>query len=109
MTFWTRRHPKARVSHECELCGRRIDPGEVYTRGVGIDGTAWTWKECAHCTRAQTIYDLSWDGEYNAECFQDWAGDGGPRDIEEARAMAGYRKRWRTARGNLWPLPTRTT
>lgn len=101
VTSW----PRARKEHKCSDCGRTIRPGETYRRGVGFDGTAWSWKECQHCEYALNRYDLAWDGEYNADDFAEWASDGDCRDVQEARDMAGYRKRWTTAGGNLWPLP----
>jgi len=94
----------ARKEHRCSDCGRTIRPGEQYRRGVGFDGTAWTWKDCRHCHAVLNEYDLPWDGEYNADTFHEWAHDGA-RDLREARAQAGYRNQWRTAQGNLWPLP----
>lgn len=97
--------PTARKAHRCSDCGRTIRPGEQYRRGVGFDGTAWTWKDCAHCEAALDLYDLAWDGEYNGDHFAEWASDGDARSLDEARAMAGYRKRWQTAGGALWPLP----
>lgn len=98
-------HRTARKAHRCSDCGREIRPGETYRRGVGFDGTAWTWKDCAHCEYVLREYDLAWDGEYNADHFAEWASDGDFRTPQEARDMAGYRKRWMTTQGNLWPLP----
>lgn len=28
----------------CSMCWRVIYTGEIYHRGVGFDGTAWSWK-----------------------------------------------------------------
>jgi hypothetical protein len=103
---WTISHPKARWPHLCDMCRRVIDAGEVYKRGAGFDGTAWSWKECTNCEAVLRIYGLGdiHDG-YNPDHFEDWASDGGPRDLNEARDMAGFRQQWRTKAGNLWPLP----
>lgn len=89
------------------MCNRRIDPGEKYMRGAGFDGsTAWSWKECGHCEAIQSMYDVSWDGEYSYETFDGWAES--PRDLQELRHVAGWRMRWRTRSGALLPIPTRT-
>lgn len=97
--------PKARTQHVCSDCGRIIDPGEVYRRGVCFDDdTAWTWKDCAHCLATLHMYDLAWDGEYNADCFYEWSTDGA-QDLVELRAQAGYRMKWRTRSGRLLPIP----
>ncbi|WP_158251256.1 hypothetical protein [Cryobacterium sp. Y11] len=104
MADWSISHPRARKAHRCEMCRRVIGAGEVYKRGAGFDGTAWSWKECLHCEAVLRIYGLG-DGEYNADSFEDWASDGDARDLSEARDMAGFRKQWRTKAGNLWPLP----
>lgn len=94
----------ARKEHRCTDCGRTIRPGETYRRGVNFDGGAWTWKDCRHCDYVLRKYDIAWDGEYSPDTFVEWAGDGF-QDLTEARLQAGYRKRWTTAGGNLWPLP----
>jgi hypothetical protein len=99
--------PKARKPHRCSDCHRRIDPGETYRRGVGFDGTAWTWKDCAHCLAALSLYDLAWDGEYNADSFATWSTDGA-HDLRELRDQAGYRMKWRTRSGRLLPVPQST-
>lgn len=99
-------HPKARKEHRCTDCGRTIRTGETYRRGAGFDGgTAWSWKDCRHCEFVLNEYDIAWDGEYNADTFHEWSGDGF-QDIAEGRLQAGYRKQWTTAGGNLWPLPS---
>lgn len=99
-------HPRARKEHRCSDCGRIIRPGETYRRGVGFEsGQVYsTWKDCAHCEYVLNEYDVAWDGEYNGDTFWEWSGDGA-RDVREARAQAGFRHRWTTAQGNLWPLP----
>ena len=96
-------HRKARIEHRCSDCGRIIRPGETYRRGVGFDGTAWTWKDCQHCDFVLHEFDISDGGEYNADFFYEWAHDPSG-DIAEMRLQAGYRKKWKTAQGNLWPL-----
>lgn len=105
MTEWITTHPRARKEHVCSNCRRTIRPGETYRRGVALDGTAWTWKDCRHCEFALDQYDLAWDGEYSPDTFHEWVGDG-TSDLAELRLQAGFRKQWTTAKGNPWPLPT---
>lgn len=99
----------ARKPRPCSDCGRTIGVGEVYRRGVTfIDGTVWTWADCTHCDYVQRVYGdrvTVEDGAYTAESFYEWAYDGEALSLAEARMMAGYRRRWRTASGNLWPIP----
>lgn len=105
MTHWITTERKARTAHKCSSCCRVIRPGETYMRVVGLDGSAWTWKDCRHCSAVLVRYDIAWDGEYNADTFAEWANDGDARTLDEARAIAGFRKRWQTRSGALWPVP----
>lgn len=106
MTDYVVRTVTARKRHRCSDCGRVVDPGEPYRRGVGFDGTAWTWCDCQHCAAALCLYDLTDDeGSYNGDTFQCWADDRDARDLDEARDIAGYLAQWRTKSGKLWPLP----
>lgn len=111
MTFTMPTRQRARVAHTCSLCGRRIDPGEVYERVRGFDGgDAWTCKTCAHCDAVVLIYDpTDWgDDGIGSDDMQGWVEDRGPRTIGEARAMAGYRMAWRARPSQrLLPVPQR--
>ena len=105
MTTFVTTRPRARKDHVCSDCGRIIGPGETYRRGVGFDdGTAWTWKDCAHCEATLDLYGLSWDGTYNDDDFYEWATDG-HNEWSEVRHAAGYLMRWRTRSGTLLPVP----
>ena len=105
MSTYVTTRPRARKDHVCSDCGRTIGPGETYRRGAGFDdGTAWTWKDCAHCEALIGLYDLAWDGAYNDENFYEWATDG-HNDWSEVRDAAGYLMRWRTRSGALLPIP----
>jgi hypothetical protein len=107
MTHYVVEDRKARTQHRCSDCGRIIEPGETYRRGVGFDGTAWTWKDCAHCEAVLHMYDLAWDGEYNPDHFVEWTSERTTDSVAELRHAAGYRMKWRTRLGTLLPIPTR--
>lgn len=102
---WSIKHPRARKRHLCQMCHRVIDPGEVYLHGAGfgIDHTAWSWKECAHCERVRIMYDIQDGGEYNEDDLYEWSTN--TITITELRHAAGYRMKWRTRNGTLLPLP----
>ena len=98
--------PRARLAHQCELCNRTIDAGEVYGRWrmIGDDGP-YVWKECAHCRallalyRSEIVYDDS-EG-YGWDSVADWE----PSTAAGVAAQVGWRMRWRTGDGHLLPLP----
>lgn len=100
--FWARPHRTARKGHKCGLCFRIIDPGEVYLRGYGkYDGEPVSWVECSHCEWMQTTFDIQDDGVYHSEMLYAFE----PEDLLGLRALAGFRHRWRTRSGRLWPIP----
>ena len=106
MTHFHTEHPIARKPHLCEMCGRRIDPGEKYRRGSGMDGaTAWTWIECAHCAALAAYIgriDDYYDEGYGFDLFHEWE----PETVEHLRIKAlATRRRWRRADGSLYPVP----
>lgn len=106
MTGWSIAHPRARKAHRCQMCGRRIDPGETYLRGAGFDGSsAWTWKECAHCEAIKVYYDISDGEEYSEADFYEWSREPGNCEVEDWRHAAGYRMQWRARGGTLLPVP----
>lgn len=106
MTFSTDTHPRARTEHQCNDCHRTIRPGETYRRGVVMDGTAWTWKECVHCeVLIDWLYRSNevWDGEdYGPDTFADWE----PRTLSDLRLKANWRRKWTRRDGSLVPIPT---
>lgn len=102
MSDWVRTHSRARKEHICTLCRRTIAPGEVYMRGVGFDGGAWTWKECAHCEAFFTfINDHFGEYEYSADLANEWQA----RTLAELRVKVQWLKRWTRGDGALYPLP----
>ena len=41
---------KARKSHRCDWCGKRIEVGETYRVAKYVsDGTVYAWHECERC------------------------------------------------------------
>lgn len=103
MTFYVDSHPRARKPHVCGSCSRTIRPGETYRRGAGMDGTAWTFKECAHC-EALLTYVFRLYGEY--EYIGDELVDGwDPETVEHLRIKAQWKRKWTRLDGDLYPAP----
>lgn len=103
MTFYASSEPRARKPHRCQTCGRTIRPGETYRRGAGMDGSsAWTFKECVHCTAVVTYVLHLWGvDEYDDDLLPDWD----PETIEHMRIKAQWRRRWTRMDGDLYPTP----
>lgn len=104
MMTWTRLHPTAQKTHQCETCSRFIQPGETYMRGSGYgDGEAHTWKECAHCELfVQLVTMRSREKEYSLELIAEWDE---PKSIAEARVRAQWKRKWTNRAGDLYPIP----
>lgn len=73
-----------------------------------MDGTAWTWKECAHCeVLIAWLYRLDevWGGDegYGPETFANWE----PSTWSDLRLKANWRRRWTRRDGSLVPVPTK--
>jgi len=108
--FYTDTHPKARTEHRCDLCARMIQSGETYRRGVAMDGgTAWTWRECAHCeVLLQWLMriDALWgaDEGYNSDSVLEWE----PDNLSDLRLKACWRRQWTRRDGSLMPAPAKT-
>lgn len=100
------RHVRARVAHVCDLCGRRIDPGERYRyQALADNGTIRSSRVCAHCWAAAFILDL-WDGiDPDDGITGDDFAQYDPRDDAEARILGGWHARWRDDGGDLLPVP----
>lgn len=104
MTYYADAWPTARKPHRCEDCGRTIRPGEKYRKGSGMDGsTAWTWRECEHCTCLVHLLDR--DDSYSDEDFINWE----PTTLAHLRLKAMWLKKWERRDGSLYPAPTLTT
>lgn len=98
----------ARSQHWCDTCQRKIGVGESYWRSRCWDGAeAWTFRQCWHCCVVTDMYDpRDSDDLISLDAFVGWTEDSA-RGLPEARAMAGWRHKWRTQSGALWPVPTR--
>jgi hypothetical protein len=102
------RWPRARKPHKCGECHRVIEPGERYNIHAGTyEGEFVTHKTCEHCTVAR-----DW---LSAECGG-WLYEGVEEDISEhatnglygrpvMRLAIGMRRKWRTRKGALMPVP----
>lgn len=104
MTTVITTHPKARKIHYCEMCRRVISPGEQYSSSRNLGGgTAFTWKECAHCTALIAYVLRLWgDDWYDANFLLDWE----PTTLDHLRLKAlAIRRQWRHRDGSLYPVP----
>lgn len=105
MTTFMHSRPRARKAHVCDVCARTVEPGETYTRGVGLDGGAgaWTYRYCAHCAvLISYLADLFGLNEYEpAYLLEDWE----PRTDAGRAVQASAARRWRTADGALTAVP----
>jgi len=105
VTTWIDTWPVARKEHTCSLCWRTIRPGEKYRRGVGIDGTVWTFKECRHCRAVMDLADpTGGDSEYDLGVLGEWDPYGGT----EMRWKVQWQRKWQRRDGELYPVPART-
>lgn len=105
-------NPVARVQHRCNLCGRRIEPGEQYNRQRNIhDGRAYTFKDCAHCQAMVQTYNRlegdwydAWEG-YTQDDLHEYE----PTTMPGARLRAMFRRQWRRRDGGLYDVPERVS
>jgi len=96
--------PKARKSHQCEMCHRVIDVGETYTRqaNIGDDGF-YDWLNCRQCDVFLNLIE-DWDGYgIGYETVEEWE----PGNMRELRLKALWRMYWRRKDGTLYPVPTK--
>jgi len=105
MTTCVKATPTARKQHVCEDCGRIIRSGEKYRRTAGLDGgTAWTYKECRHCSATLSLWygEIVHDYEYAADDFAWWE----PSSVTGLRAKVNFRRQWTRADGSLVEVPS---
>lgn len=94
--------PVARKEHVCQLCGRKIRPGEQYhrQRNIGDDGP-YVFKNCAHCQAMLPRVDYDeWFG-YTEEEFWEFE----PETISDLRMKVQHRRKWTRRDGTLYPIP----
>lgn len=97
-------HPRARIDHRCDTCGRTVHCGEIYSRAflIGECGP-YLWKECGHCEAFVALYldqFAPWaddDEGYDGDCIRDWEPTT-PLAIEHQRQ---WRAQWRDDTGAL--------
>lgn len=96
------RHPVARVAHQCDLCLRRINPGERYQTQFSTEGT---FRCCAHCEAFASVVWAS--GQVDDAQGADWSTmlDFEPRTLAELRLKALHRRQWTRKDGTLMPVP----
>ena len=86
MTTWlSASRPVARKAHRCDLCGIRIEPGEVYDRSTNLyDGRLYDWKSCrgpvgcgevAHAIWSDPFWCPYGDEGLDADHAYEWASD----------------------------------
>jgi hypothetical protein len=110
---------KARKHHNCDECGRVIEPGETYRRTAGSwEGDFFTNVACGHCdvfrrqvNRADSYYNESYYGGLGEWVANGYYSAGDLPGLTWARRLALYRmsrhfeQRWRQPDGQLRPLP----
>lgn len=102
MSHYHREYRKARKPHQCTICRRTIRAGETYLRGSGMDGSAWTRKECAHCDVLAAWVVKCWGlDEYGEDDVHDWD----PETMGELRIKVQLNRRWTRRDGTLYPIP----
>jgi hypothetical protein len=99
---------KALKPHGCMSCRRVIARGEQYVRCATFDnGTASTYKECAHCSALAALWRL-WDYAdegWDRESF--WAYGEDCREMPDLEWFEQYRQQWRDPTGDLYPVPSK--
>ena len=104
----TDRHRTARTHHRCELCTRRIDPGETYRDQRAVyDCRAYTFKTCQHCETAVAVFDLWSEVDHDEGISFYHLDEYEPVDDHTAHVKAGWDARWRHSDGALWDIPQR--
>lgn len=72
--FYSSKHHKAKKEHTCSMCGKIIQPGEVYERSSGkYDGYFFDEKYCEDCEVIIDEYiSISCDCEIYDDDILDW-------------------------------------
>ncbi len=98
--------PVARKPHWCEDCGRRIEPGEKYSRAFLVgDCGPYTWKRCGHCI---AFWHLYWDELVDCDgcACRDTVVDWEPDTWHAADHKRQFLAKWVDhSNGSLYPVP----
>lgn len=92
MTDYITTHPRARKEHRCEACTQHIRKGEIYTRRITFDGTAYTFKNCDACDETIDQMFLEWshlDGWFTPDDLDEWAQESTSENAMFYRARRG--------------------
>lgn len=97
----------ARKLHDCEECGREIQPGEPYQYVSGKwDGSFNCYKTCQHCIVTQKWLSDNCHGFVHSmteEDIREHASDYDRFDLY--RLAVGMKNQWRTRKGRMLPVP----
>lgn len=101
---------KARKQHQCDECGRLIQPGETYLHERGIGDGPFTNRTCSHCQVACNWLTQQCGGfvytQVEEELREHWQEDTAYRTRELARLIYGMGRNWQARKGGLMPVPT---
>lgn len=77
MDFYNQKNVKAKKTHECEFCGRKIIPGETYSYECGkFDGEFFVRKLCTVCANMLTKFiNETKEEEFDWNWIQEWLKD----------------------------------
>ncbi|MCK5769502.1 hypothetical protein [Algiphilus sp.] len=107
VTMLSRREPVAAQPHRCNECGRRIHPGERYTREAFVlDGDFVQHATCAHCAVVREWLERECGGYVFGAVGEDLDEHALEyRRIDLLRLCVSSRRRWRNQAGALMRVP----
>jgi hypothetical protein len=105
---------KARKSHRCTTCYRRIEVGESYQYATGKFDDRWhEFRMCVHCEAIWHFYrPEDMDGLISEDGYDSWAQNGCSdkkpafSQTTQLRHRVQFRNHWRRADGSLYPVPS---
>jgi hypothetical protein len=117
--FASTKQVKARKHHNCDECGRVIEPGETYRRTAGSwEGDFFTNVACGHCyvfrkhiSRADDCYfEGYYGGAHEWVCNRyisagELPGTTWEQRLGLLRMTRQFERRWRDRSGALLPIP----
>lgn len=96
--------PTARKPHWCDLCGTRIEPGEIYDRQTNAyDGRVYDWLTCLPClpvfsATVTWVNDPYRDEGFGTEDADDWAREYQAENPDAAAYLARREAVWEAQR-----------